>query len=118
MKQEDHEMIPPEEMESIEFLQRLGATYVNRVAMMAQLKDCLEGTVLFSEGCSSPFIYFVLSGEIRLAVKEYAGESVEGATVGPGSLLGWSPLLGHAMTATARTATRCRLAVLETHEIL
>jgi CRP-like cAMP-binding protein len=111
-------MILPEELARIEFLQQLGETYLNRVAGMARLEECLEGTVLFREGQRSPVITFVLSGEVRLEVEEPDGESVEVATVGPGEMLGWSPILGRPMTATARAATRCQLAVFDASRIL
>jgi CRP-like cAMP-binding protein len=58
-------------------------------------------------------------GKVSLEVQEPDGKSARVYTAGPGELLGWSPVLGcRAMTATARAATRCRLAVLSVSEIL
>jgi CRP-like cAMP-binding protein len=112
-------MILPEELRGIEFLENLGAEHLNRIAMMARLEEHLEGTILFQEGQPAPFIYFVLSGTVGLEVTEPDGEAVEVCTVGPGELLGWSPVLGgRAMTATARTQTRCRMAVLDVKQVL
>jgi CRP-like cAMP-binding protein len=111
-------MILPTEMEIIGFLHDLDEPYRHQVATMAQLKECLEGAVLFREGQDSPFLYWVLSGTVRLEVEKPDGESVEIATVSPGELLGWSPVLGRpAMTATARALTRCRLAVLDGRQV-
>jgi CRP-like cAMP-binding protein len=112
-------MILPEEMNEIEFLRSLGEQHVNRIARLARHKECEKGTVVFRQGQGSPFIYFVLNGEIGLQVEEPGGESVEVSTVGPGGLLGWSPLLGRqAMTATARATTPCQLAVLDVPQLL
>jgi CRP-like cAMP-binding protein len=112
-------MILPEEMERIEFLRNLGNPYLNQFAKRARLQECSEGTVLFREGQDSPFIYFVLTGEVVLEVAEPHGHSVEVYVVGPGDLLGWSPVLGsHAMTATARAVAPCRLAVFDAKQIV
>jgi CRP-like cAMP-binding protein len=111
-------MILPKEMESIVFLKNLGEPHLNRVAALAQLWECPEGTVLFQEGYNSAYLYFVLSGRVGLEVEEPGVGPVQVFTAGPGDLLGWSPVLGrHSMTATGRTATRCRLAALDAGEV-
>lgn len=112
-------MIPQEELETIGFLCNLGEQHLSRIAMAAQLKEYPPGTIVFDEGENSSSIYFVLSGEIALSVKESDGHSVEVYTAQPGDLIGWSPVLGrHSMTATAQTKTRSRLAVLDVAQIL
>jgi CRP-like cAMP-binding protein len=106
-------------MKEVEFLRNLGEEHQNQIARMAHLKECAEETVLFHQGQDTPFIYFVLSGHVGLRVEEPGGHSIEVSTEGPGELLGWSPVLGrHAMTATAHTKTRCRLAVLDVRQML
>jgi CRP-like cAMP-binding protein len=110
-------MILPEEMNRIEFLQNLGAAHAARLALLAELRECSEGTVLFRDGQPSPFIYFVLSGKVALTI-ESAAQSKSVQTAGCGDLLGWSPVLGpQPMTATARTLERCRLAAFEACKI-
>jgi CRP-like cAMP-binding protein len=112
-------VITPEEMKAVDFLRNLAEPHQNQIARLAHLKECAEQTVVFHQGQDSPFIYFVLSGQVGLRVEESGGNSVEVSTAGPGELLGWSPVLGrHAMTATAHTKTRCRLAVLDVRQIL
>ena len=111
-------MVPQEELQKVEFLSNLGQQHVERLARLAQLKECPAGTVLFPEGEDSSNIYFVLSGQITLAVKGSDGEAAEVYVAQAGELLGWSPVLGrHAMTATARAATPTRLAALSVREI-
>jgi CRP-like cAMP-binding protein len=112
-------MILPEEMACIEFLQKLGASYANQIAQLAQLKEYPAGAVLFREGQKSAFIYFVLRGTVGLEIKTPSQKAVPVQTVGPGELLGWSPVLGsHSMTATARALDRCRLAALAVDPLL
>lgn len=112
-------MILQEELEGIEFLRNLGDQHLARIAMQATLKEYTPGSVVFGEGQDSSSIYFVLSGEIALSVKEDGGQSVEVYTARAGELIGWSPVLGrHAMTATAQAKTPCRLAVLDASQIL
>ena len=106
-------MILPEEMECIEFLQKLGPRYANQVALLAQLKECPAGAVLFREGQESPFIYFVLRGTVCLEIETASQKTVPVQTIGPGELVGWSPVLGpRPMTVTVRALDRCRLAAL------
>jgi CRP-like cAMP-binding protein len=112
-------MILPEELEVVGFLKRLDPAHANRIAMLARLQERAPNTVLFEEGCPSSHIYFVLEGTVLLEMKVAGGPPVQIQTVGPGELLGWSPLLGIGpMTATARTATGCRLAALEVLALL
>ena len=102
-----------EELKRARSVRHLSEPHLNDLAGLASLRECPEGTVLFEEGQGSPFLYCVLKGEVSLQVQEPFGEVVEVDTVGPGELLGWSPVFGRpAMTATARAATPCRLAAL------
>jgi CRP-like cAMP-binding protein len=111
-------MILTEEMTDIGFLRNLGEPYVSQVAAVARLEECPAGTVLFEKGGHSPFIYLVLTGKVGLAVEDASREPYEVCAVGPGELLGWSPIVGRpCMTATARTKTRCRLAVIDVSQI-
>jgi CRP-like cAMP-binding protein len=112
-------MITPEEMKAIEFLRHLSEQHLNQIARMANLKECETGTIVFREGQDSPFLYFVLSGNVGLEMEGPDGTSVEVSRLGPGDLLGWSPVLGrHALTATARAVARTRLASLNVQELL
>jgi len=112
-------MILPEELHAIKWLRALGEAQVNHIARLARLEEVSEGTVLFRRGESSASVYFVLSGTVALEVEDPEEEAIDVSTMGPGELVGWSPVLGRpAMTATARATTRCRLAALDVHRVL
>jgi CRP-like cAMP-binding protein len=103
-----------EEMVAVKTLRGLSEAHLQKLAAMAQRRECPGGTVLFREGEACPFIFVLLSGEVALEVtiRERAPATIYLAA--PGELLGWSPVLGRqAMTATARVTSPCRLAVLE-----
>jgi CRP-like cAMP-binding protein len=106
-------MILPEELDVVPFVQGLDEPHGNRVAQIAELRECSAGTQLFRQGEESSCICFVLDGTVKLEVEELEGHPVEISCAGAGDLVGWSPVLEcGGMTATARATTRCRLAVL------
>jgi CRP-like cAMP-binding protein len=111
-------MINPEELNQIEFLQKLGERHLNQIVRMARLTEHEPGSVIFRQGENVPSVYFVLSGKLGLQVEDLGDTAIEVSRVGPGELLAWSSVLGrHSMTATARAVTRCRLAVLDIKEL-
>src|SRR5262245_38541370 len=103
-----------EDMGEVKALRGLGETHLRKLAAIARPRDGPVDAILFREGDDSSFIFVLLSGDVTLEVDmRDRGPTVIYAAC-PGELLGWSPVLGrHAMTATARAATPCRLAVLE-----
>ena len=112
-------MILLDELAEVEFLRGLSPEYVRRIAQAARLEERLADTVLFREGESCPSVYLVLRGRVALEVGVPGRGAVSVQTVEPGELLGWSPLLRLGpMTATARTLSRCRLAVLDAAQLL
>lgn len=111
-------MILPEELERIEFVRALGERYLNEIAMITSPIAYRENEIVFEEGHNSLWIYFVLSGQVGLTVKEHDGKEVEVYNAGPGEMLGWSPVLGSGkMTATARAIASCRLAAVDVQRI-
>jgi CRP-like cAMP-binding protein len=112
-------MVVADELKDARFAAQLSEAHLRALAALAGVRECPEETALFEEKKDSPCIYCVLEGEVNLLVREPYGEEVEVDRVGPGELLGWSPVFGrHSMTASARTATPCRLAVFEASRVL
>jgi CRP-like cAMP-binding protein len=103
-----------QEMANVRALRGLGEPHLQKLSTVAQLRECPEGTVLFREGDDSASIFVILSGEVALEIKAGDRGPATVYAARPGEMFGWSPVLGrHAMTATARTVTPCRLASLD-----
>jgi CRP-like cAMP-binding protein len=112
-------MIDPQEMGTVPFLRDLGGRHAEDLAGLARLEERPAGTVIFRQHQDWPHIYFVLAGEVGLELAVSGQEIVDIHRVGPGELLGWSPVLGRrAMTATARAVTPVRLAVLDADQVV
>ncbi len=103
-----------QEMVAVKTLHGLGEAHLQKLAAIASPRECPAGAILFREADDSSTIFLLLSGEVALEVSRRDRGSAAIYAASPGELLGWSPVLGrHAMTATARVTTPCRLAVLE-----
>jgi CRP-like cAMP-binding protein len=90
---------PPQQ---IRFLESLPAPIREQLERIACPKDFAPGTVLFQEGAEHDDIYLLLDGRVRLEMFVRDRGRLPLMTVGPGDLVGWSPLFaGHPMTATA-----------------
>jgi CRP-like cAMP-binding protein len=112
-------MIAPEELSRIPFLRDLGGPHINQLAAMAEPKEYPEGAEVFRQGPDSPYLYFVLDGEVSLEVQVSGQEAVEVHRGGPGELFGWSPALGrHSLTATGRATTPTQMALFEVARVL
>jgi CRP-like cAMP-binding protein len=111
-------MVLLEELENVSFLRNFSPPCFKQIAMLAQLKEYEAGTGLFAEGEDTSWIFIVLQGDVVLEIQVPGAGSVAVQHVGPGELLGWSPVLGLGpMTAGARALTRCRLAALDAGQI-
>jgi CRP-like cAMP-binding protein len=106
-------MVLAEELGNVAFLRPFTPAYQKKLAGLARLKEYQADDVIFAEGEHCPEVYLVLDGEVGLEIRVPGCGMIEVHRIGPGGLLGWSPVLGGgAMTATAISATRCRVAAL------
>lgn len=75
---------------------------MDKLAELASIRKCTEGTVLFSEGDHHDQLYFVVDGSLRLEMTTTQCGRKTILTVGSGDLLAWSAILGDGtMTSTA-----------------
>jgi CRP-like cAMP-binding protein len=89
------------------------------LAECAQVQDVAAGTIIFREGQQADAVFLVVSGEVALELASHDRGRLRFQTIGPGELLGWSPLLGQPrMTATARALTPVQVVRLEVRPIL
>jgi CRP-like cAMP-binding protein len=87
-------------LQGMRFLHEIEDHYLQVLAPIAELREFPVGTVLFREGHSHPYIYLLIAGSVALEFR-FSDRVLQ--TVGPGELLGWTPILGQVeMTASAR----------------
>lgn len=111
-------MVLLEELEDIDLLQHFSPTYRKQIAALANLQDCPAGSCIFKEGDHTHQVYLVAEGKVILEIKVPSLGVVQVHRVGPGELLGWSPILRRGvMTATARALSDCRLIALDGEQI-
>lgn len=89
------------------------------LARLGRIEEVSAGAVLFREGHESESVFLVVSGQIALEIACPRRGRLRFQTVGPGELLGWSPLLGQPrMTATARALSPAQVIRLDAAPIL
>jgi CRP/FNR family transcriptional regulator, cyclic AMP receptor protein len=86
------------------FSSGLSETTLHRLAEMAQLRSHAAGDVLFQEGAHCSDVLVVRSGKIQLSVRVPGRGSVPILTLGPGQIVGWSPILGSGEMSTSALA--------------
>jgi CRP/FNR family cyclic AMP-dependent transcriptional regulator len=112
-------MVLLETLDEIRFLEGIAPEHLGRIASAGRLKEYPPGALLFCEGKHSDYIYLVARGEVGLEIRAADGGASPVQVIGPGELLGWSPILGPGpVTATARTRTTCRLIALDAKRML
>ncbi len=111
-------MVLLDELETVGFLDPFSPRCRKQLAALALLHEYEPDDLIFRQGRSERSIYLVLRGEVNLEVCVPDSGVLSVFRVGPGELLGWSPVLGHrAMTASARALTPCRLIALDAAQI-
>jgi CRP-like cAMP-binding protein len=112
-------MVPLETFEQIDFLEGFPSEYLRPLAEVARPLEVADGEVLFREGEKSPNIYLLQEGEVALETWVPGRGACRVQTVGPGMLLGWTPVLADGpMTAQAVALGPCRLVAINAMKVL
>ena len=112
-------MLLLDKLDKLNFCKGLSMEYLRRLSAVGEVKAYQPGDRLFFEGQSSQEVYLLTDGEVVLETSLPGQDAMRLQTVGPGELLGWSPVLGlGVMTATARAATPCHVLALNADRIL
>jgi len=96
-------------------LEPLGAELLpyNAIEFLANLSNRLKSppnTVLFREGESQPFLFWIESGQIELSMRAPGRPNVRILSLSNGNILAWSALLNQQpMTCSATTLSHCEL---------
>ncbi|MDA1052147.1 MAG: cyclic nucleotide-binding domain-containing protein [Planctomycetota bacterium] len=106
-------------LRGIQFLRDLPAELIDQLAGIAQVAEFPAGTVIFRQGDAASTLYFVVEGNVSLEICAPGVGCKRILTVGPGELLGWSPVLEHSrLTATARTISAVQAIALSGPQVL
>jgi CRP/FNR family cyclic AMP-dependent transcriptional regulator len=112
-------MVALETLEKIDFLEGFPPTYLEPLAAVAEVVSVPTNEELFREGEKSPCIYLVISGKVALEIWVAGTGATRIQTVGPGKLLGWTPILAQGpMTARAIALEPCRLVAINAMQVL
>ena len=112
-------MLVLDKLDKLNFCKGLSIDYQRRLFAAGEIKTYQPGDRLFFEGQSSKDIYLLAEGEVVLETSIPGQDPMPLQTVGPGELLGWSPVLGlGVMSATARALTPCHVLALNAGKIL
>ena len=113
------ETVTPDLLKGLAFLAPATDEELRALAPAARAESHPAGAVLFREGDQLPHVFVVTAGTVALEVTGRDHRPRRFQTVGPGDLLGWSPLLGSGpMTATARAMTDVRAVALDANAVL
>jgi CRP-like cAMP-binding protein len=101
------------------FLEGISPGELEQLASVARQEQYQPGTVIFREGQRLPHVFVVAEGSISLEICLPGQGCKRFQTLGPGELLGWSPILDQQpMTATARALGPTLLIALDAAQIL
>jgi CRP-like cAMP-binding protein len=107
-------MVLLDKVESLNFCKDLPRGFLSQLLSAGETKLYSPGSYLFQEGLHCDHVFLLGEGSVRLEISLPDIGAVEIQTVGPGELLGWSPLLGLGwMTASAKALTACRVLALD-----
>ena len=99
-----------ETLRSLQFLQEVPDELIEQLADISRVDEFPAGTVIFRQGDPARAIYLIVEGTVTLEICASAVGCKRILTVGPGELLGWSPVLEQErLTATARTLSPTRV---------
>jgi CRP/FNR family transcriptional regulator, cyclic AMP receptor protein len=103
----------------LRFLQGIAEEELVRIASVAQVQGIPAGTALFRQGETLPYIFVVVEGSVALELRVPGRGATRIHTIGPGELIGWSPLLSELpMTATARALLPTRVVAINAAQVL
>ena len=106
-------------LRGIQFLRDLPDELIDQLAGIAQVVEFPAATVIFRQGEAASTLHLVVEGNVSLEICAPGVGCKRILTVGPGELLGWSPVLEQGrLTATARTISEVRTVAFSGPQVL
>jgi CRP-like cAMP-binding protein len=101
-----------------EFFEGIDERYLQPLSKMCRLVEFGPRTKIFEEFERAKEVYFIIDGQISLAICDASG-CRQITVVDKGDLLGWSPLIGRSrLFDTARTITKVQTLVFDGEELI
>jgi len=101
-----------------DFFTGLDERYLQSLAKMCRIAAFPTQTKIFEEFDRAKEVYFVVDGQIALAICDASG-CRQITVVSKGDLLGWSPLIGRSrLFDTARTCSKVQALVFDGEELV
>lgn len=108
-----------DELHKSSFFADIGDDDLATLAGMCRAVEFPARATIFEEYEPARDVYFIVSGEISLAICDTNVSCRQIAVVAPGELMGWSPLVGRArLYDTARSITSVRALAFDGHELM
>jgi len=108
-----------ETLRQLQFLRGFPDDLVDELASIARMVEFQTGSIIFRQGEVTSMLHLVVAGDVSLEICAPGVGCKKILTIGPGELLGWSPVLGQdRMTATARSVSTVRAIELNGSEVL
>jgi len=112
-------MVLLDKVEGLTFCKGMPKDYYSRLFSAGEFRTYPEGSYLFHEGLRCDYVFLLCEGQVSLEVSLPGVGPVEVQSVGPGELLGCSPLLGLGwMTASAKALVSCQVLALDVRRML
>lgn len=114
-----NESLTPEYLRTLAFLAPATDDELRQLVPAARIEQYPAGSVLFREGDELFEVFILTAGSVSLEIDGPDRRPRRIQTIGPGELLGWSPLLGSGpMTAGARATSEVRVISLDSRVLL
>jgi CRP-like cAMP-binding protein len=100
------------------FFEGIDDVHLGALGIMCRLASFPTHTRVFEEFDRAQEVYFIVEGQLALAICDMSGRR-QITVIGPGDLLGWSPLIGRSrLFDTAETYSKVRALVFDGDELV
>jgi CRP-like cAMP-binding protein len=106
-------------LRGVQFLRELSDESIDQLAGVARIVEYPAETVIFRQGEAASTLHLIVEGNVSLELCASGVGCKRILTIGPGELLGWSPVLEQGrLTATARAISEVRTVAFSGPQVL